>query len=138
MFFSNLSKYSDLGLLFIRIIFGSMFLYYGYPKLFGGVAMWGQIGQAMGSVGVSIAPVFWGFMASISMFLGGICVLLGLFIRPACMFLAFTMFVATTMHFRKGDGLSGASHALEVCSVFLGLVFIGPGKYSIDALLWGK
>jgi putative oxidoreductase len=120
------------------MVFGVMFVFYGAPKLFGGIQVWGQLGQAMGSIGISFAPAFWGFMASISMFFGGICLFLGLFFRPACMLLAFTMFVAASMHFKKGDGLSVAAHAIEDGAVFLGLIFVGPGKYSLDVFLWGR
>lgn len=133
-----LSKYSDFGLLFLRIIFGVMFILYGAPKLFGGPQGWSQLGGAMGSIGISFLPAFWGFMAAFSMFFGGICVTLGLFFRIACMLLAFTMFVASAMHLKKGDGLFGAAHAIEDGAVFLGLIFVGPGKYSLDVLLWGR
>ncbi len=42
------------------------------------------------------------------------------------------MIIAALVHFGKGDGLSGASHAIELGIVCFGLIFIGPGKYSID------
>ena len=42
------------------------------------------------------------------------------------------MIVAALVHFSKGDGVNGASHAIELAIVFFGLIFIGPGKYSVD------
>lgn len=138
MFFTSLSRHSDLGFLIIRIIFGCMFLFYGTPMLFGGAAKWVQVGGAMGSIGITFWPAFWGFCAAITEFLGGICLILGLFFRPVCSLLAFTMFVAVAMHFKKGDGLLGTAHALEDGAVFCGLIFIGPGKYSLDVLLLGR
>lgn len=137
MFLSSLSKYSDLGLLILRVIVGSMFLYYGRPMLFGGPAKWAQVGQAMGALNIHFWPAFWGFMAGFAEFFGGICLILGLFFRPMCMLLVFTMAVAANMHLRKGEGLFGAGHAIEDGVVFLSLIFIGPGRYSLDALLWG-
>ncbi|HAJ56164.1 MAG TPA: DoxX family protein [Candidatus Omnitrophica bacterium] len=138
MLFSSLSKYSDWGLLGLRFVFGSMFVYYGFPKLFAGAQGWGQLGAAMGSIGISFAPVFWGFMAAFSMFFGGICLAFGLFFRPACMLLAFTMFVASAMHLKNGEGFLGAGHAIEDGAVFFGLIFIGPGRFSLDVILWGR
>ena len=41
------------------------------------------------------------------------------------MMLVFTMIIAALVHFAKGDGLSGASHAIELGIVFLALIFIG-------------
>jgi putative oxidoreductase len=42
------------------------------------------------------------------------------------------MFIASVQHINAGQGISGASHAIEALIVFLGLTLIGPGKYSID------
>lgn len=132
MILDFLGKYRDFGLLVLRIGLGSMFLWHGGPKLLGGPATWEKVGSAMSYVGVHALPVFWGFIAAVSEFLGGICLILGLFFRPACVFLLITMSVAVSMHFGKGEGLKGASHALENGIVFLSLIFIGSGKYSID------
>ena len=112
-----------------------MFIFHGAPKLFGGPEKWGMLGMAMSSLGIQFMPVFWGFMASVSEFFGGICLILGLFFRPACILLTITMAVATSMHLGRGDGLRGASHALENGIVFLSLILIGPGKYSVDERL---
>ena len=129
----RLGKFKDLGLLIIRIGLGLCFsLIHGLPKIMGGVAMWTKIGGAMGSVGINFFPAFWGFMASGSEALGGILVLSGLFFRPACIFLVFTLVVASVVTYTQGDGFSDASHAIELGVVFLGLLFVGPGRYSID------
>lgn len=130
-----LNKYRDAGLLILRIGIGCMFIFHGAPKLFGGPDKWGMLGTVMPSLGFQFMPVFWGFMASVSEFFGGICVILGLFFRPACILLTITMAVATSMHLGRGDGLRGASHALENGIVFLSLILIGPGKYSVDERL---
>jgi putative oxidoreductase len=132
MFLRFLSKYRDEGLLILRIGMGIMFIYHGMPKLLAGPEKWEKLGKAMGSLGIESMPVFWGFMASATEFFGGICLIVGLFFREMCILLTITMAVAASMHLDKGDGLRGASHAIEDGIVFLGLIFIGPGKYSID------
>ena len=43
--------------------------------------------------------------------------------------------VAAISHLSRGDGLSGASHAIELGIVFLSLILIGAGKYSLDEKL---
>ena len=100
--------------------------------MFGGPAKWKMIGSAMKYVGIDTFPVFWGFMASFSELFGGILLLLGLFFRPACTLLVCTMIVAATMHISRGDGFVRASHAIEAGILFFSLIFIGPGKYSVD------
>ncbi|MBE7177685.1 MAG: DoxX family protein [Mucilaginibacter polytrichastri] len=128
---SSLAKYKDTGLLIMRAGLGVMFMYHGYPKLFGGPEFWGKIGQAMGTVGISFLPVVWGLLAAIAEAVGGLFILIGFLFRPASFFLLFTMAIATCMHL-KSEGLMQASHALELAFVFAGLLFTGPGKYSVD------
>ncbi len=130
--FSNLGKYKNTGLLFMRIGLGTMFIFHGYPKLLGGPEQWTAVGGAMKHLGVNFFPVGWGLLAAVTETFGGFLVIMGLAFRPATLLLAITMLVATTMHLKSGDGLNGASHALEAAIVFLGLTFIGPGKYSVD------
>ena len=132
MVLTSLDKHRDTGLLILRIGMGIMFMFHGAPKLFGGPEVWTKVGMAMGAVGITFMPVFWGFMAAISEFIGGLLILLGLLTRPASMLLFITMAVAASMHLGKGDGLGGASHAIEAAVVFLSLILIGPGKYSLD------
>ena len=128
----KLGKFKDLGLLIIRLGVGLSFaLIHGLPKMLGGPSGWEKIGGAMGYVGIHFLPMFWGFMASATEAVGGIFIVLGLFFRPACIFMAFTMLVASLMMISK-EGFGDASHAIEVGFVFLGLLFIGPGKYSVD------
>ncbi len=128
----KLSRNRDLGRLIIRIGIGLSFITHGYPKLIGGIATWDSLGQSMGYLEITFLPVFWGFMAAVSEFFGGIMFLIGFNLRIACIFLGFTMFVATIYHFGKGDGLHGASHTIELMTIFVGMFFIGPGKYSLD------
>lgn len=131
MFFKT-EKYRDLGLLILRVGIGLMFAYHGAPKLFGGPEKWERIGGAMANFGLDFFPVFWGFMAAASEFGGGIFLMVGYLTRPACLFLTITMLVAAVSHLARGDGLGRASHAIEAGILFVSMIFIGPGKYSLD------
>jgi putative oxidoreductase len=123
----------DRGLLIIRLGVGAMFLMvHGGPKLLGGPETWSKVGMAMSTFGISFAPVFWGFMAAVSEGIGGLCLMLGVLMRPAAALMAITMVVASTMHVAAGDGLPKASHAIEAAIVFLGLAFTGPGRYRLS------
>ncbi|MCB1056323.1 MAG: DoxX family protein [Acidobacteria bacterium] len=129
---ASLNRHRDLGLLIIRLVLGVMFILHGYPKLLGGPELWTQLGGAMAHLGIDVAPQVWGLLAALAETVGGLFLLLGLFTRLACLALTFTMIVAATMHLSTGDGLQGASHAIELGAVFLGLVFVGPGRFSVD------
>lgn len=129
---ASLGKYRNTGLLIIRIGLGTMFILHGYPKLLGGPDKWEAIGGSMKYLGITFVPSAWGLMAALTETFGGFLLLIGLAFRPVVLLLAFTMAVAATMHIRSGDGLMAASQAIEAGCVFLGLAFIGPGKYSVD------
>lgn len=117
MLLTFLNKHRNIGLLILRLGLGIMFMYHGFPKITGGPEKWEKIGMAMASTGITFAPTFWGLMAAVAEFGGGICIILGLFFRFACVLLVVTMAVATTMHLKNGDGLQ-VSHALEDGIVF--------------------
>jgi len=90
------------------------------------------VGRAMAHVGIDFAPALWGLLAGLTETLGGLFLMLGLFMRVACLPLAFTMLMATIHHLARGDGLGRASHAIEAFFLFAGLFFVGPGRHSLD------
>ncbi len=132
------SRYTskNIGLLLLRIGIGIMFIIHGWPKMAGGPEKWEMLGKTMAMMGIDFLPVFWGFMAAFAETVGGFLLVLGLFFRPACVLLLITMLVATFRHVLGGDGFGGYSHALESSILFFSLIFIGPGKYSLDKLFF--
>ena len=131
MVLTSLTKYREAGLLFLRVALGLLFIRcYGWPHLSHGAAKWREMGHAMQALHISFAPVVWGFAAAFSESIGAALFVLGFLFRPACMLLAFTMFVAGLTQMK--GGIAEASHPFELCILFLSLIFIGPGKYSVD------
>lgn len=130
--FSSLGKYRDFGLLLLRLGLGAAFIFHGYPKMAGGPEFWEQVGGAMGIFGVDVFPVVWGFLAAFAELVGGVLLILGLFFRPAAFLLLCTMIVAASYHLDKGDPFNTALRPMELAVVFLGLLFVGPGRHSVD------
>jgi putative oxidoreductase len=123
----------DLGLLVLRGGIGLMFVFmHGLSKIVGGVSLWRGLGGAFNRlIGISFAPEFWGVAATVSEFGGGLCLIAGVFFRPACGLMLFTMAVAVGATIRGGEGFAGASHPLELGIVLLALFLTGPGKFTL-------
>ncbi|MFW5900936.1 MAG: DoxX family protein [bacterium] len=121
-----------MALLIIRVGIGIIYMLHGWPKITGGVETWSGLGGAMGVVGLSFAPAFWGFLAAFAEFFGGLLLIFGFLTRPAAAIMLITMLVAALMHSAQGDGLSTVLHPLKGLVVFIALLYSGAGRYSLD------
>ncbi len=83
------------------------------------------------------APLFFAWCAGLAELVGGLLIAVGLFTRPAALFLAFTMGVAAF-----GRHLNDPFDRKELSLLYLGisLFFLayGAGKVSLDRFLGGK
>ncbi|MCH8247842.1 MAG: DoxX family protein [Bacteroidetes bacterium] len=134
MIWKSSEKYTDVGLLVLRVGFGVGFIYYhGWDKITGGPERWEGLGGAMSRLGINFLPTFWGFMMSFAESVGALMIAAGFLFRPLCAILAFGMFVAWLGHVVSGRGNPG--HPFKNFFVLVGVMLIGPGKYSVDSWL---
>lgn len=134
MFYTKLQKHRDLGILIIRVGMGLGFLYFhGWSKLTAGVEGWTRMGGSMERLGITFGEPFWGFMIAFAESIGALMIAVGFLVAPMSLLLAIGMFVAWTGHIASGQGTP--AHAFKNMMVFIGLVFVGGGRYSIDAWL---
>ena len=132
--FKHSDKLIHLSLLIIRLGIGFSFIMHGYSKMFGGVEKWEKLGNNMALLGITFLPVFWGMMAAISEFFGGIFIALGLGTRIFSILMSFTMLVAMLRHISAGDSFGKISHPFEMLVIFIALIIAGGGKYAIDSI----
>ncbi|OGG59300.1 hypothetical protein A3C89_03055 [Candidatus Kaiserbacteria bacterium RIFCSPHIGHO2_02_FULL_50_50] len=116
----------DAGILLLRLALGIVFIYHGWAKIQGAEGMI----PFFESLGFN---AFWFYVASYTEFLGGIALILGLFVRYAGILLTITMAVAVvTVHWDMGFSLQqgGYEYAFALMLASAALVATGAGKYS--------
>jgi putative oxidoreductase len=126
-----LAKYREAGLLLIRVSLGLLFILYAAPTLIGGPKAWAHFGAGAGHFGLHSYFQFWGFIGSLLGCLGGVLIIFGLFFRIGIL-LVLVLAIGYAIAVYKGTGFRGALPSIEMCFVLAGLLFIGPGKYSVD------
>lgn len=123
-------------LLILRLVAGIAFLYHG----------WGKIQNPMTWMGPdATVPEFLQCLAAVSEFGGGIAWILGFLTRLASLGILFTMIVAASLHtfvlhdpFVSMTGGHSSELAIVYLSISLILLVIGPGKFSLDYLFFGR
>lgn len=126
-----LAKYADFGLLLLRVSLGVLFIIYAAPVLMGGPNAWAHSGMGVKSIGIHSHFQIWGFLAALLGCLGGVLVIFGLFFRPGILILLL-LATAHAIGVKHGSGFRTALPSIEVCFVLAGILFVGPGKYSVD------
>jgi putative oxidoreductase len=126
---------TDLVVLFIRLVVGYAFMLHG----------WGKIQNPLGWMGpTSSVPGIFQALAAISEFGGGFALITGFLTRLGAFGIACTMAVAVFLHrFVLKDpfvNLTGG-RAYELAAAYLVVaayfVISGPGRYSLDRLIFG-
>lgn len=123
------SRRNDLGfgMLIIRLgLAYTMIFGHGYPKLLRFESLLENFADPIG-LGVAASVV----LVVFAEFFCSILIGLGLFTRLAAIPLIVTMWVATfVVNFTKGFGVF--ENGLIYLIVYVGILFIGPGKFSFD------
>jgi putative oxidoreductase len=136
LFGSFVGGRAALGLLIIRIIVGAALMFHG----------WGKI-QTPFSWMPPDAPVpgFLQFLAALSEFGGGLALIIGLLTPVAAFGIFCTMaFAVFAVHVKSGHPFVATTGgpSYELAAAYLGaallVIFAGPGKFSLDSVLFGK
>lgn len=129
----NAGQRSDLSLLALRLMAGTVFVYHGSQKLFGLFGGHGIAGTAgwMESVGMPF-PTASVVLAGGAELFGGAALLTGLFARAASLPLVLTMLVAAfSAHTGFDVTRGGMEYPLSLAVIALSIGLAGPGRLSL-------
>ena len=130
---------SDSGLLLLRLVLGLMFVGHGSQKLFGWFGGSGLKATTGMMSKMGFRPVwFWGLMAALTEFGGGVLLSLGLLSPIGSLGIIAAMLIAIVkVHWSKGfwNGKGGIEFPLINLAAALALGLLGPGAFSLDSAL---
>lgn len=130
-----LGRASDAGPLLMRVGLGAVFAWHGWVKLDGGVS---DFAGFLDSLGVP-APEVVAWLQVMAEGIGGLLLAVGLLTRLVTLPLIAIMIGAITLVKADlgfiVDGGPGASYETALLAGLLGLLFIGPGRLSLDAII---
>lgn len=127
-----LAKYREAGLLLMRVSIGVLFVILTGPVLLGGASRWIAFGSAMRNVGFHSHFQLWGFVGALAGCVGAMLMIFGLFFRPGVLLVLAITLIHTLGSLDRSGTFRGALGAVELCLILTGLLFVGPGKYSVD------
>ena len=136
-FFNFVGGWAALALLLVRLVMGFAFVLHGWPKIQNPMG-W------MNAMGGSSVPSFLQALAALAEFGGGLALILGLLTPIAAFGLVCQMIGALVLvHLPQGhpfvaQGGPSFELALTYLVVAVLLIAVGPGKWSLDALIFGR
>lgn len=139
---SNTDTATAINSVLLRLPAALIFTAHGAQKLFGAFGGYGLEGTAGWMESIGLTPGYLlALLAGSAEFFGGLALLLGLFVRPAALVLAFTMAIALfSVHAANGLFMAnnGYEFALAMLAMSAALTATGGGKWSLDAWLAKK
>ena len=135
-FSSGVTRELNFELLIMRIACAMPFLYHGSAILFG--AFGGPGPQNFAAF--MHQPAVVGYLVGLAQFVGGLAILFGVLLRIGTVCVMIVMLGAISLvHFPHGYdiGHNGMEFALTEFLLSAGLLFAGPGRYSLASLLPG-
>ncbi|NDV60881.1 DoxX family membrane protein [Puniceicoccales bacterium CK1056] len=134
----SMFRHPDLGLMIIRAALGIILMLAGWNKFMAGEAQLQWVGSNMKYIGMDVgtdtlAALFYGVLAAGTELLGGLLLIAGWLFRTATVPLMGTMFIATLFKYQTTAGdLTQFGYPMIFFFVLLGLLLIGPGKFSLQ------
>lgn len=130
---SSLSKFDFFGVLLLRLGLGSLIAYNGFPLLVSGMETYLRIGSTVSLVGISSFHILFGIASAVIQSVGGLFLILGILTRGIALLLSIIVGFALANLLINSNGIDSMVFAYaQINLALLSLVFIGPGRLSLD------
>lgn len=122
------------SLTILRVVVGLIFVMHGYPKLFAG-GMPGTI-EMFGQLGIPL-PVVAAWLVAILETVGGLALILGIFVTPVAILLGIHMLTGIFLvhlpngFYVIGPGQGGFEFNLLLIAALITLITLGPGPATV-------
>ncbi len=124
------------GVVLLRLVLGVAMLYNGWDKVvpaggFHGHTNFSAVDHFCRYV-VGLGLPYWlGYVATFAEVVGGLCLVVGLFVRFFALLIAGDLLVALVL-VNRHHGYTGSEYSLALCAVAVMLLLTGPGTWAID------
>jgi putative oxidoreductase len=135
--FGSQERRTNFGLLIMRLGLAAVLLIHSLPKLLAGSHAWQGLGTMLGFINVGVSASILGITILLIEALGAVSLLTGFFFRIACI----VLFILFGLYFYNYFSIGYQTLMLwssGIAAVFLGLFFIGPGRYAFAVRLEQK
>lgn len=130
---TGLSRFDFFGVLLLRIGVGVLIAYHGFPLWAAGTDTWVRIGSAVSLIGISSLHLLFGIASVVIQSIGGIFLILGIFTRGIALLLSIIVgFALANLIIRSSEIDNVMVVYTQINLALLSLVFIGPGRLSLD------
>lgn len=123
---------AGVGLLILRVVFGLGLILHSWPKIQAPFS-WAKGGHIPGALQA---------LATLGEFGGGVALLFGFLTPLACLGVLGVMAGAWWFQHRGNPWVNPGGKSFELASLYftlaLALLFTGPGRFSLDSLIWGR
>jgi uncharacterized membrane protein YphA (DoxX/SURF4 family) len=121
----------------MRLGLAAVFLIHALPKLFAGSHSWQSVGTTLGFINVGLPAAVLGFVMLLLETLGAVSFMFGYFFRITCIIL-FIIFGLYSFNYFSIGYQTLMLWSAGLAAVFFGLIYVGPGRYSIAVKLEKK
>ncbi len=128
--FGSQERKTNFGLLIIRLGLALALFAHSLPKFIGGSHAWQGVGTMLAFINVGLPPTLLGFAILLLEALGAASLLFGYFFRITCIILCLLFGLYFFNYFSIGYQTL-MQWSIGIATAFLGLFFMGPGRYAL-------